>query len=226
MSGAELIDRAQGIAARLRSGALPAATGERMAGETRRALAAEGLDRVGGDLANDLAVLTELSRGCPMTAWQVAQADGQAEEAVVRARLAAVMLGAAHAVLDEYEAFVRSRVSSDGPAPAADPETDYRRWLGMGIGHLETAHCILDEAARRPDDHIGLAMLAREVIRLAYDTGQDLIFHVAGSCPDRDRLIATVSAMLSLWGHPLGVGDDRLSRRVARQRLQLAADPA
>lgn len=217
---AALLDAARELGRRMRAGELPAGRDGEMAPETRRAVADAGLDG-GDDLALCLQVTTAVATGCPFTAWQLAGADRDAPDAVVQARIAAVALGAALGALDDFEAFVRARVAEPVPAPPDDPESDYRRWLGTGMAQLETARLVLDAAARA-DEATRLRNLSREAARMAYVTVQDLLVHVAGSRPDLDRLAATAAAMRVLWSHPLGADDDRFSRQIARERLQIA----
>ena len=228
MSDRQLINRARELAARVRTGVLPAATTDRVSEETLRALADAGLDRLDHDLTTSLQVLTTLARGCPRTAWHVGLDDAVGLggfDGLQRARIAAVMLGAALAALDDYEALVRARITDGAPAAAGDQETDYRRWLGMAIGRIETAQCILDEAAIGADDPTKVWMLSREVTRLAYDTVQELIVHRARSMQDGDRLASTVTTMVMLWGNQSGALDDQVSRRIACERLGLAMEP-
>lgn len=191
-----------------------------------------------GELGIRLAAITEQAHQDPSSAWDLARADEAGASADPRtqvaadpsaqvaaesqARVAAVMIGVALAALDEYEAFVCGRITEPMPAPPGDQESDYRRWLGMAIGRLETARCILDEAALDAVDHTRVRMLAREAARLAYDTVQDLIVPVSGAGAGSDRLTEAAGVMLRLWAHPLGAGGDQFSRQVARERLQLA----
>jgi methionine synthase II (cobalamin-independent) len=168
---------------------------------------------VDADLETGLRELTTAARGCPMTAWRLAQDGGEVTDEVLQARIATVMLGAALAALDDDEAFVRACDTESAP--------DHRRWLGIAIGRIETAGCILGEAALAGDDPAGLWILSREVSRLAYTTVQDLIVHSGAAQAASGRLARTVSTMVTLWGHPLGALDDEVSRRLARERLGL-----
>lgn len=175
---------------------------------------------------NDIHLLTDEARARPESAYELASVGGETGDAAVAARIAAAMLGAALAALDDHDALVRSRVTGSASLPPDDPETDHRRRLGMAIGRLEAASCILDEAVDEPADETRLWMLSREVTRLAYTTVQELILHSGGSIrepgPEAGRLGAIVASMTRLWGHPVGALDDAFSRRVARERLRLA----
>lgn len=168
------------------------------------------------------AELVTLARRCPRTGWGLAQAPADAPDSALAVRLAAVTVGTALAALDEYEAFVRSRVTETAPAGPGDYETDERRWMGMAIGRLESAQCILDEAAAGGEDPSMSWILAREATRLAHDTASNLIVHVAGAAPRTERLTGALDVLQLAWSHPLGAQDDQLSRRVARRRLGLA----
>lgn len=174
------------------------------------------------ELRTRLQAITAQSRRDPASAWDLAHDGEPGSPAAAQAGVAAAMLGAALAALDEYEEFVRGRITEPVPAPPGDQETDYRRWLGMAIGRLETADCILEEAALDAADETRARMLAREVTRLAYETAQDLLVHVSGAGAAGERMTAAASVMLRLWADPLGAADDQFSRQVARERLQLA----
>lgn len=152
---------------------------------------------------------------------QAAEGAGpRASDAVRRAHLAAAMLGAALAALEEYDAAVRARVHEPVPAPAGDPETDLRRWLGIAIGRLEAAQCILGELPAQPDDRLGV--MALEVSRLAFATVAELAAPIA-ACGDDGRFAGITAAMTGLWAHPLGAGDDQATRGLARVYLAIDA---
>lgn len=225
MSSDQVLERASDLADRLRTGLLPRAADGRIPAETWQAFIDMGLDRMDSGLDTSLRVLTTLARGCPSSAWHLAQSGGEPVDAVVQARLAAVMLGGALAAVDDYDAFVRSRIGEPAPAPSGDQETDLRRRLGMAIGRLETAQCILDEAALLAEDPNLLWLLSREVACIAYRTIQELILPVAGSIPDTERLTHNVAAMVTLWSHPACALDDQVSRSLARERLGLTSSP-
>ena len=165
-----------------------------------------------GEFGRELFELTALAREDPTTA------AGLVDGPNVQARLAALMLGAALAAVDEYEAFVRSRITAPVPAAAGELETDRRRWLGVAIGRLETARCIL--LALEPEPEAQLWALAREASRLAYTTVQDLIPVAAGAGAG---LASTVGVMATLWGDESGAEEDQVLRRLARERLGVDA---
>jgi hypothetical protein len=225
MNSDHVLELASDVADRLRTGLLPRAADARIADETWQAFVDMGLDRMDNDLDPSLRVLTTLARGCPSSAWHLAQSGEEPVDAVVQARLAAVMLGGALAAVDDYDAFVRSRISEPVPAPSGDQETDLRRRLGMAIGRLETAQCILDEAALLAEDPNLLGALSKEVTRMAYATIQELVLPVAGSTRDTERLTRNVAAMVTLWSHPTCAPDDQVSRSLARERLGLTSSP-
>jgi len=174
-----------------------------------------------GELAPRLDELTRLAREDPAAAHQAVQETGL--DTGMQAELAALMLGAALAALDDYEAFVRSRITEPAPAAAGDPETDRRRWLGIAIGKLETARHILSEAALALDRETELWVLSRQAARLAYTTVQDLLVPAGGSGTDSQRLDASLDLMVTLWGHPAGADEDQALRRLAAERLQAGA---
>lgn len=179
------------------------------------------------ELLTGLRELIDTVRARAETARELAPGSAAPEDVgLVAARLAAVMIGAALAITDDYEAFVRSRITEPAPAPPGDPETDHRRRLGIALGKLETARCILDEAARDGADTTQLWALAREATRLAYATVQDVILPVAAALPDAARLLSTAGETVSLWAHPVAVQDDQATRQLARERLALIADAA
>jgi hypothetical protein len=185
------------------------------------------------ELERQLDELTALAREDPAAAQLKARQvgddagpkaqQGPGDDAGLQARLAALMLGAALAALDEYEAFVRSRIAEPAPAAPGDLETDRRRRLGIAIGKLETARYILSEAALDPDPDTRLWVLSREAARLAYTTVQDLIVQSSGVGSDTERLTAAVSLMVALWKHPAAVLEDQVLRQLARERLEAGA---
>jgi hypothetical protein len=182
------------------------------------------------ELKRQLDELTALAREDPAAAHRQAPQHGDdaglhvqqdlGDDADVQARLAALMLGAALAALDDYEALVRSRITEPAPAAPGDLETDRRRWLGIAIGKLETARYILTEAALESESGTRRWVVAREAARLSYTTMQDLIVRASGINSDRGRFTAAASLIVTLWGHPSGALEDQALRQLARERLE------
>jgi hypothetical protein len=133
------------------------------------------------------------------------------------------MLDAACDALAAYEELVRARVDAQahppGPAAAGDLETDFRRWMGAAIGHLETAGLVLDDAVARGEDALAWA-LAREAARLAHETLLQLVSHAPGAS---DALRRAAERALATWSDPSGADEDQVLRRIARERLGVEA---
>lgn len=151
------------------------------------------------DLLRDLA---ELARDDVGAAWDACRA----RPALGReAGLAALTIGAASAAAHEYESRMRTEEGR-----VLDP--DYQRRLGVALGRIETAECILEESA---EDDAGLRTVAREAFMLAYAALHDLVGHAAGSGARSERAL---HAVLATAGDSMR-SEESDARQLALERL-------
>jgi 3-hydroxy-9,10-secoandrosta-1,3,5(10)-triene-9,17-dione monooxygenase len=153
------------------------------------------------------------------------------------AELAAVMIGAAAAAVDEYERFVRTKPTARPPIVPRLEDPDYQRWLGAAIGRVEAADCILTECAEeymeicaraatggepfsRGED-MRLNMVSREAYKLAHSAVHDLVVRTAGSSAllGGARIERVMRDILMAWGHLASVVEDAIARQLACDRL-------
>jgi 3-hydroxy-9,10-secoandrosta-1,3,5(10)-triene-9,17-dione monooxygenase len=153
------------------------------------------------------------------------------------AELAAVMIGAAGAAVDEYETFVRTKPTARPPIGPRHLDPDYQRWLGAAIGRVEAADCILTEcteeymaicarsaAGGEPfsrEEDMRLNMVAREAFKLAHSVIHDIVVHTAGSSAmlTGARIERVLRDSIMAWGHLASVVEDTIARELARERL-------
>jgi 3-hydroxy-9,10-secoandrosta-1,3,5(10)-triene-9,17-dione monooxygenase len=159
-----------------------------------------------------------------------------------QAELSAVMIGAALAATEQYEQFIREKATPRPPIGPRLHDPDYQRWLGAAIGRIETADCILTEAAEEymqiceraksggaqfaREEDLQLNMVTREAFKLAYSAVHDIVVHTGGSSAlaAGERIERVMRDMLMAWGHLASVVEDSIARELARETLGVPAD--
>ena len=116
--------------------------------------------------------------------------------------LAAVTVGAAYNMLDEYERLMRTKTTGLPPFAPRIEDREYQRWYGRALTHVATAEAALFEAAdrhmelcrRNADDGIDytyaddmlIAGIAREVMLICWRVVDDDLFQTVGASVARD----------------------------------------
>jgi 3-hydroxy-9,10-secoandrosta-1,3,5(10)-triene-9,17-dione monooxygenase len=155
--------------------------------------------------------------------------------------LAAIVVGAGKAVLDEYERIIRTRSTTWGQKQLRYQHADYQRHLGTGMGQILMAEAAVlhmaeewMELARRGmedgipysalDDH-RLAVVATHAARSVYAAAQDL-FQQAGSTASRDgqRMQRLVRDLGTYWSHNTPSQWELLSQTFAMLHLGFPKD--
>ncbi|MCW2983858.1 MAG: acyl-CoA dehydrogenase [Conexibacter sp.] len=111
--------------------------------------------------------------------------------------LAAVMVGAAYAALDEYEEMLNSKMTFMPPFQPRRLDPDFQRWFGAAIAKIGTAEAALlnmadqhmELCARAAEDpslytyfeDYRLACIAREVMHQCWDVVQSELWRTIGS---------------------------------------------
>jgi 3-hydroxy-9,10-secoandrosta-1,3,5(10)-triene-9,17-dione monooxygenase len=132
--------------------------------------------------------------------------------------LAAIVVGAGKAVLDEYERIITTRTTTWGPKQLRSQHADYQRHLGLGMGQVLMAEAAVlgmaqewMELARRgmedgvpytaQDDH-RIAVVTTTAARQVWAAAQDL-FQMAGSTASRDgqRMQRLIRDLGTYWSH-------------------------
>jgi 3-hydroxy-9,10-secoandrosta-1,3,5(10)-triene-9,17-dione monooxygenase len=200
--------------------------------------AIEGMNMVEADVAGG----TPGSRlhGNPMYAGR--------NRALFQVELAALMIGAAKAAVEELEQTMLTRNTQAPPIVLRADNPDYQRWLGTAIGRLGTAEFTMlkvgeewMELARRNvedgiafgyEEDLRLNTIAREAFRIPWDVMQDVVL-AAGSSGMRDgtRMQRIYRDMTMGHGHFGNLLGDSIFRSLGEIRLgrtpeQLAAQPA
>jgi 3-hydroxy-9,10-secoandrosta-1,3,5(10)-triene-9,17-dione monooxygenase len=156
---------------------------------------------------------------------------------VFQLELTALMIGAARGALDEYQAIVTTKRTQRPPTVLRAEDPDYQRWFGVSIGKLATAEAAMlngadqwTELARRNveedagfsrEDDMVLTFIAREGMRMAWDTMQEHLVRTAGSSARRDgeRLQRIYRDMTMGHGHFASLFGDVVARRIGQYRL-------
>jgi 3-hydroxy-9,10-secoandrosta-1,3,5(10)-triene-9,17-dione monooxygenase len=157
--------------------------------------------------------------------------------------LAALMIGGLKGALVEYEAIMTTRKTQRPPIVSRHLDPDYQRWFGLALGqaaaaeamllqgatqYMELCHRIVDEG--RPftrEDDLRLNIVAREALRLAWETMHGQLFKTAGTsaAKDGERMQRIYRDMSMDWGHFGTLAGDWAARELAKEHLGLQVDP-
>jgi 3-hydroxy-9,10-secoandrosta-1,3,5(10)-triene-9,17-dione monooxygenase len=157
--------------------------------------------------------------------------------------LAALIVGAAHCALDEYELLLNTRQTRRPPFMLRRDDPDFQRWFGTAMAKVATAEAALLNAA---DQHMELCQrfvdegipfgyaddtrigcIAREAILQAWETMQGDIWRTAGSsAAGRGERIERMFRDTSMFNSHFNVQlRDWALRELARDRLGLPRQP-
>jgi 3-hydroxy-9,10-secoandrosta-1,3,5(10)-triene-9,17-dione monooxygenase len=116
--------------------------------------------------------------------------------------LAAVTVGAAYNMLDEYERLMRTKNTGLPPFTPRIEDKDYQRWYGRALTRIATAEAALHQAADRHmelcrrnvqdgvdytyGDDMLVAGIAREVMLMCWNVIDDDLFQTVGASVARD----------------------------------------
>jgi 3-hydroxy-9,10-secoandrosta-1,3,5(10)-triene-9,17-dione monooxygenase len=116
--------------------------------------------------------------------------------------LAAVTVGAAYNMLDEYERLMRTKTTGLPPFAPRIEDREYQRFYGRALTHIATAEAALHQAADRHmelcrrnvedgidytyGDDMLVAGIAREVLLMCWNVIDDDLFQTVGASVARD----------------------------------------
>jgi 3-hydroxy-9,10-secoandrosta-1,3,5(10)-triene-9,17-dione monooxygenase len=116
--------------------------------------------------------------------------------------LAAVTVGAAYNMLDEYERLMHTKTNALPPFHPRVQDADYQRWYGRALTHIATAEAALHQSAARHmelcrrnveegidysyGDDMLVAGIAREVMIRCWEIIDDDLFQTVGASAARD----------------------------------------
>ena len=157
--------------------------------------------------------------------------------------LASLMVGGLKGALEEYERILTSRKTQRPPILPRHLDPDYQRWFGLALGQAATAEAAVLSGAEQymalcrravdtgepftREDDLRLNVVARESLRLAWETMHNLIFKTAGTSAAKngERMERIFRDMAMDWGHFGTLAGDWAARELAREHLGLQAEP-
>jgi 3-hydroxy-9,10-secoandrosta-1,3,5(10)-triene-9,17-dione monooxygenase len=160
-----------------------------------------------------------------------------------QSELAALMVGGLKGALEEYETILTTRKTQRPPIVSRHLDPDYQRWFGLALGQTAAAEALVIHAAEQymelcartvetgepftREDDLRLNVIAREAVRLSWETMHGLIFKNAGTSMSKDgeRLQRSFRDMAMDWGHFGTIVGDWAARELAREHLGLQAEP-
>lgn len=154
--------------------------------------------------------------------------------------MGAMVVGMAQGGLDELETALRTRRTQRPPIVLRYLDPDYQRWFGTALGRVEAAAAMqlqtaeewMEVCRRSVEDGIPfsrredlrLNIMAREVLRLSWDTMQELIFKIGGSSLARngERMERIWRDMSMTWSHFHSILGDWAARELGREYFGVA----
>ena len=193
-------------------------------------------------LENTWMVDTDVSRGTPGLRLHGNPMYAGRTLSFFQAELAALMVGGLKGAVDEYEGLVTTRRTQRPPIVLRSHDPDYQRWFGLMLGQAAAAEAMLIQCAEQymelcgrtletgepftREDDLRLNVIAREAVRLAWETMHGLVFRTAGSsaAKDGERLQRIFRDMAMDWGHFGTIVGDWAARELAREHLGLQTE--
>jgi 3-hydroxy-9,10-secoandrosta-1,3,5(10)-triene-9,17-dione monooxygenase len=160
-----------------------------------------------------------------------------------QAELASLIVGGLKGALEEYERILTTRKTQRPPIVPRHLDPDYQRWFGLALGQAATAEAAVIQCAEqymelcrrtletgqpftRKDD-LRLNIIAREAVRMSWETMHGLVFRTAGTSASKngERLERSFRDMAMDWGHFGTIVGDWAARGLAREHLGLQTEP-
>jgi len=194
-------------------------------------------------LENTWMVDTDVSKGTPGLRLHGNPMYAGRTLSFFQAELAALMVGGLKGALDEYETILTSRKTQRPPIVPRHLDPDYQRWFGLALGQTAAAEAALIQCAEQymelcartletgepftREDDLRLNIIAREAVRLSWETMHGLVFRTAGTSAAKNgsRLERSFRDMAMDWGHFGTIVGDWAARELAREHLGLQVEP-
>jgi 3-hydroxy-9,10-secoandrosta-1,3,5(10)-triene-9,17-dione monooxygenase len=194
-------------------------------------------------LENTWMVDTDVSKGTPGLRLHGNPMYAGRTLSFFQAELAALMVGGLKGALEEYETILTSRKTQRPPIVSRHLDPDYQRWFGLALGQTAAAEAALIQCAEQymelcarmletgepftREDDLRLNIIAREAVRLSWETMHGLIFKTAGTSAAKNgaRLERIFRDMAMDWGHFGTIVGDWAARELAREHLGLQIEP-
>jgi 3-hydroxy-9,10-secoandrosta-1,3,5(10)-triene-9,17-dione monooxygenase len=151
---------------------------------------------------------------------------------------ASVVIGMAKGALDAYELQLARNTAMPPIVPRRE-DPDFQRWFGTASARIDAAETMLLGAARHfmdvcarveegvafsVEEDLRIAMIAREALRLAWETISDDVIRTGGTSGllDGQRMQRIVRDMVTAWSHQYNLMADAQARQFARAKLGIA----
>lgn len=179
--------------------------------------------------------MTSVADGTPGLALHGNRLYGGSVLAVLNFQVGALAVGMAAGALDAYGALMRQRLTIYPPIVPRTEDPDYQLRYGEAAGRIAAARGAMSDVLRQWHEtaengsvtrevELGMSIISREVVRLAWSAVSDILFPTAGSSAVRagERLERIWRDMSTLHTHA-GVSS-YLSTVATRELTQLVFD--
>jgi 3-hydroxy-9,10-secoandrosta-1,3,5(10)-triene-9,17-dione monooxygenase len=190
-------------------------------------------------LENTTMISVDVSGGSPGYALHGNPMYASRALAFFSIEMGAIVLGMAQGALEEYERLIRTRRTQRPPIIPRAEHPDYQTWFGTATGRIAAAEALQlkvceqwMEVCRRnveegppfaAKDDLLMNMQAREVLRIVWDTMQEILMKTAGSSAMREgeRLERIYRDLSMAWGHFHNILGTWTAREYTREHLGL-----
>ena len=191
-------------------------------------------------LENTTMISVDVSGGSPGYALHGNPMYASRALAFFSIEMGAIVVGMAQGALEEYEQLIRTRRTQRPPIIPRAEHPDYQTWFGTAVGRIAAAEALQlkvceqwMEVCRRnveegppftAKDDLLMNMQAREVLRIVWDTMQEILMKTAGSSALREgeRLERIYRDLSMAWGHFHNILGTWTAREYTREHLGLA----
>lgn len=177
----------------------------------------------------------DVSAGTPGLALHKNSMYGASEIGFFGLELANLAVGAALAVLDEYEALMPVKKTTLPPFPERTGDTFYQHRFGVATARLESATATVDHAAHlferfiegespiTPEEDFLVHLVAAQAGEIAWETVQSILFKSAGSgaVVNGSRLERIYRDLSQWWSHLNNVMADPAATTFSRMHFKL-----
>ena len=190
-------------------------------------------------LENTTMISVDVSGGSPGYALHGNPMYASRALAFFSIEMGAIVVGMAQGALEEYEQLIRTRRTQRPPIMPRAEHPDYQTWFGTAVGRIAAAEALQlkvceqwMEVCRRnvgegppftAKDDLLMNMQAREVLRIVWDTMQEILMKTAGSSALREgeRLERIYRDLSMAWGHFHNILGTWTAREYTREHLGL-----
>jgi 3-hydroxy-9,10-secoandrosta-1,3,5(10)-triene-9,17-dione monooxygenase len=151
--------------------------------------------------------------------------------------VAGLVVGGAYNALDEYERWLRTKMTPLPPITKRTEDPDFQRWYGLALAKISTAeaalmncadrhaeYCRLQASGERAytwEDDLHLSTIAREAIIQAWQAVENDLYRTIGSSAAKagERFERIFRDLAMAAGHRNTMMRDPLVRQLAQLRL-------